>query len=61
MQFCFVAYHYDANAIMVFPMKNRLDAEFTCLLIAFYKCCKTGLFPQTYTYWTMNGPIVCKK
>ena len=45
MQYLFVAYHYNANAIMAFPMKNRTDAEFTRVLIAFYKCCKKRGIP----------------
>ena len=35
MQYLFIAYYYDNNAIMVFLIKNRPDTEFRRVFIAF--------------------------
>ena len=45
MQYLFIAYYCDDNAIMTFPMKNRSDAEFIRVLIKFYKCFKYRVIP----------------
>ena len=52
MQYIFVIYHYDADVIFSFPMKNRIDIEFVFILDIFYTFYKNEESHQTYTFLT---------
>ena len=49
IQYIFVAYHYNAKAILEFCIKNRIDAEFSRVLTVFCACFKKdGISPNLH-------------